>query len=111
MEHILPASVIESIQKSYIQGVTQAVKGYRFAQEDEDTVTGALGQALFSDDQAVIVNGAVYVWRTTYQKFRGRGPNASEHIIGADGIFQIEVRGGQREMIFRKGLLFQAKNK
>ena len=111
MNHILPQSVISSIQQSYLHGVTAAEKGYRYAQEDEDVVTGALGQALLSEDQSVVVDNTVYVWRTTYQKFRGRGKNAAEKLLGADGIIQIEVRDGQQQVVVaRKGLLFQAKN-
>ncbi len=107
----LPNEVIASIQQSYLRGVAAAEKGYIYAQEDEDVVTGALGQALLAEDQVVVADNAVYVWRTTYQKFRGRGKNATEKILGADGIFQLEVLSSETGILFRKGVLFQAKNR
>ncbi len=111
MQHILPEAVISSIRDSYQRGVAIAEKGYIYAQEDEDVVTGALGQALLAEDQVITVDGSVYIWRTIYQKFRGRGKNATEKLLGADGIFQVEIRDGQQDILLRKGLLFQAKNR
>ncbi|MBN2002243.1 MAG: DUF3883 domain-containing protein [Anaerolineae bacterium] len=74
-------------------------------------MTGALGQELLSENQVVTANGSVYVWRTTYHKLRGRGKDADEKLFGADGIFQVEILDCQQGSLFRKGLLFQAKNR
>ena len=48
-------------------------------------------------------------WSFTYRKARGRGPNAPEKTIGADGIFQIEVTDENGKLLRQKGLLLQAK--
>jgi hypothetical protein len=44
----------------------------------------------------------------TTRKFRGRGEFATEHLIGADGIVQIEIASPEGKGT-RKGILFQAK--
>jgi hypothetical protein len=109
VQDLLPKSVLDSIREAYLRGISAAERGYIFGQEDEDVLTGALGQALLSEDRAVVENREVYVWRITYNKFRGRGKNAAEKILGADGIFQIDVRDAEGQILRRKGLLFQAK--
>lgn len=111
MLNTLPEPVIDSIRASYLRGIAAAERGYIYAQDDEDVVTGALGQALLSENQVVMADGSVFVWKTTYQKFRGRGKDATEKHLGADGIFQIEIQQRQQSTVFRKGLLFQSKNR
>jgi hypothetical protein len=78
---------------------------------DEDSVTGSLGNDLVEPVPITIqVDGQIYLWSTTYYKIRGRGPNAPERELGADGIFQFEVFDQRVErMLVRKGLLFQSK--
>ncbi len=48
-------------------------------------------------------------WRISYKKFRSKGPKAFENIIGADGIFQIEIEQKGSVKLETKGILFQAK--
>lgn len=54
-------------------------------------------------------DGHAFRWRAVSHKLRGRGKGAPEQLIGAGGIFQLEIfdRFGRR--VLRKGLLFQAK--
>lgn len=74
---------------------------------DEDALTGDFCSKFrldetFSKDESSI-------WSINYKKFRGRGLNAPESKFGADGIFEIEVKDTRGKVIFKKGLLFQAK--
>ena len=84
--------------------------GYSSAAEEEDSLTGDFGATLrtgFNElfDQRT---GRPWIWRVTYRKLRGRGPEATEKLVGADGILQIVVSYERR--VFIKGILFQAKN-
>jgi hypothetical protein len=85
-------------------------RGYWSAAEDEDSLTGDFGATLRTDFNKLLDprTGRVWVWRITYRKLRGRGPDATEKLVGADGILQIMVEHERR--VFVKGLLFQAKN-
>jgi hypothetical protein len=51
----------------------------------------------------------VFIWSTVYYKLRGRGAHAPEKQLGADGIFQLEVLDQEKQLVLRKGLLFQSK--
>ena len=48
-----------------------------------------------------------YSYQVSYRKIRGRGPRAPEKLLGADGIFQIEVNDEHGRQT--KGLPFQSK--
>jgi hypothetical protein len=98
----------EVLAGHYRRGVASAVKNYQDSAADEDSVTGALGQAI-SGDGAFVVDGKLIGWKTRYRKLRGRGPGAPEKRTGADGVFEIELEddAGIRS---RKTLPFQAKN-
>ena len=112
MEDILPLFVLNDIRDRYLAGVTSAEFGYKYSQGDEDSLTGALGQALLTPPRIVYDNeGNAFAWSIYYFKLRGRGADAPEKDIGADGIFQIEVQGVTGNIIRRKGLLFQAKKR
>ncbi len=56
----------------------------------------------------VEIDGSRWHWRVTTRKFRGKGELATESLIGADGIVQIEIIVPNGRMV-RKGILFQAK--
>ena len=85
------------------------MEGYQHARADEDTVTGALGQALLGPGAFPIGDGRVVTWSTSYTRMGSSGPeNPAEKRYGADGIFEIEVTDDDR-VTTRKSLLFQAK--
>jgi len=103
--------VIRTLQKHFYAGVKHAEVRFKYHAADEDSVTGALGNDLVEPEPITIqVDGQIYLWSTTYYKIRGRGPNAPEGELGADGIFQFEVFDQRfKRMLVRKGLLFQSK--
>lgn len=78
---------------------------------DEDSLTGALGQAMAMPGEHFFDYGGNRASvKIGYMKLRGRGPNAPEKSFGSDGIFQIEVLDHSGNSLFMKGLAFQAKN-
>ena len=105
----LPELVVRMLRDHYYAGVKKAEVRFRHHAADEDAVTGALGERLIEPQILIQADGQVYEWSTSYYKLRGRGPNAPEKHLGADGIFQLEVLDQRRHYIVRKGLLFQAK--
>lgn len=112
MRDILPDEVIQIIRDRYLAGIADAEAGFEFSEGDEDSLTGALGQSISTfEPVAFYINNRVFVWKIYYIKIRGRGPNAPEKNLGADGIFQIEVLDNKGQMLRRKGLPFQAKKR
>ena len=91
----IPAQVKEAIAKHVETAVERARDGYSSAEEDEDTLTGDLGGNLRIRTQTVSVDQdqirGEWKWGITYYKFRGRGRNATESMLGADGIFELTV--------------------
>jgi hypothetical protein len=68
------------------------IAAHESGQEDEDTLTGHVGFALRTrQPKRVVVNRdgrrETWTWAMGYHKVRGRGPNATERRVGADGIF------------------------
>jgi hypothetical protein len=105
----LPDPVRASIQRHLRRAVTAAVNAHESGQEDEDTLTGQLGFALRTrQPKRVTVDGQTWTWTIYYHKLRGRGPNATEHLIGADGLIEFSIDAVERH--FSKTALFQAKN-
>jgi hypothetical protein len=109
----IPSQVIQSIREHLEKAVKHAESGYSSAQEEEDTITGELGGALRTNKvQFVYVTDlevpGTWRWSITYSKFRSKARDATESIIGADGIVEITVGSSQRDQ--RKSALFQAKN-
>jgi hypothetical protein len=108
----IPTEVRESISNHLSDAIKRAVDGFWSANEDEDTMTGHLGALLRLRDQRVSVKqqqeiSGDWTWSVDYYKFRGRGPEASENYLGADGLFELRlIRGGS---IDTKSLLFQSK--
>lgn len=103
----IPEPVRLAIEAHVRERLSEVDKRYWSAAEDEDTYTGHLGALLGSSERKVLVNGQPWYWSIEYTKFRGRGKDATEKVIGADGIFEIRVRGIEVEG--RKSLLFQSK--
>lgn len=107
----MPAEVKEAISDHINNSVENAKDGYLSANEDEDTLTGHLGASLRIKNQKVKVEQSeirgTWKWSIEYYKFRGRGANATEKYLGADGIFELHLNFGRR--LEKKSMLFQAK--
>lgn len=110
MRDVLPSNVFVELQDHLRSASLRGEQGWLSGKDEEDTLTGDLGGSLRRDwQQLQDVDGRTWRWRMTYTKFRGRGKDAEEKLIGADGIIQIEVEDLQDRGIQAKGLLFQAK--
>ncbi len=105
----LPQAVVRMLRRHYYAGVKEAEVRFRYHAADEDAVTGALGERLIGPPVLIHVDGQTYRWSAVYYKLRGRGPDAPERHMGADGIFQMEVLDQRGRFVIRKGLLFQSK--
>jgi len=110
MRDLLPEFVLTAIRDRYIAGVANAEAAFKYGDADEDSLTGALGQAISTPHPIrLIVDDHTYDWTIYSLKIRGRGPGAPEKRTGADGIFQIEITDADGSLLRRKGLPFQAK--
>lgn len=104
----LPEEVRSSILLHVNSAVKAAVEAHESAQEEEDALTGQLGAFLRTRRPIeVVVGGRTWVWAINYHKFRGRGPKATEHIIGADGLIEFSLDDVEQHI--KKTCLFQAK--
>lgn len=106
----LPEIVRNFIRDRYLAGVADAEAQYENAVGDEDTLTGALGALISTSTPMFFQIGPdlqIEV-QIDYRKLRGRGKNAPESRLGADGVFQIQISKSGCSP-FRKGLPFQAK--
>lgn len=101
----IPEQVQSAIKAHVQERVAEVEERFLSAAEDEDTFTGQLGGLLGAGERKVEVNGQAWYWKIEYTKFRGRGKDATEAKIGADGIFEIRVRGveggGQKSLLFQ----------
>lgn len=106
---LVPPDLLDLIRDRIKAGVADAEAKYSLNAEEEDSVTGALAQAI-STPGLVIVNTerGSFEYGIKSTKLRGRGKGAPEKHLGADAIFQLEVFN-QNECIFKKGLPFQSK--
>lgn len=107
----MPIEVLESIKEHISASIPKAVDGFMSANEDEDTMTGQFGACLRTSTHIVNVDNAEidgpWKWSIDYTKFRGRGKDATESFVGADGIIELSIDwSGRKET---KALLFQAK--
>ncbi len=107
---LVPKGLIQRIKTHFTKRIEKAVQSYRFNDADEDSITGALGQALSTPHPIVVstFKGAVYSFAIESYKILGKGPGTPEKRTGADGIIQITVESDGKP-IFAKGLPFQAK--
>jgi hypothetical protein len=105
----IPDSIFHSISRHLIKSAHRAEDGYLSNEEEEDSITGDLFRSLRKGwAQPATINNESWKWRLTTRKFRGKGELATESILGADGIIQVEIDGNQG-LVIRKGMLFQAK--
>lgn len=105
----IPSFVLSEIGHHLRSASLNAEQGWESAHSDEDTLTGDLGATLRVGWKSVNDGVDEFKWRVKYAKFRGRGEGAEESVLGADGIFQIEIEDGVSGALRTKGLLFQAK--
>ena len=106
----LPASIFLALRDRLYAGVTNAEIRFPYNAADEDALTGALGHSLTEPVRVFLQTAdGVFQWQMISHKLRGRGRGAPEKRIGADGIFQLEVRDETGAILVRKGLLFQSK--
>lgn len=106
---LVPQGVIKRIRTHFNESIEEAVKRHRFNKNKEDGLTGGLVQAMAMPEQLVtVVKGAQFSFAVEVYTILGNGPGTPEKRTGADGIFQIIVRHGDKE-IFSKGLPFQSK--
>jgi len=108
----LPPELQRSIRRHIKRSVNRAVEAHKSGREDEDTLTGQLGVLLRTPRPITVkVTGdnvpGSWTWRLDYRKLRGRGPRATERILGADGVFEFSLTHNGEQV--RKGALFQAK--
>lgn len=108
----IPEEVKIEIRKHISERYKLALDGYFSANEEEDALTGDLGATLRIKNQKVFVPNkqevsGEWTWGIDYHKFRGRGPGATENKLGADGLFELTLKVGNR--IEKKSLLFQSK--
>jgi hypothetical protein len=104
----IPESVKKSIQSHIRKAIAKARHLHKSGQEEEDALTGHLGAFLTTQrTRRVRVDGRTWTWSIGYSKLRGRGPGATEKVIGADGIIEFSIRDIEQNFI--KSALFQAK--
>src|SRR5450631_3523679 len=103
MRELIPGPVFESIQRHLRNVGAKAAQGWESNEAEEDSLTGDLGRLLKTPHAVNIrIGDQAWRWSIGYKKFRGRGPDAFESIIGADGIIQIETT--LRDSTFFKGV-------
>jgi hypothetical protein len=109
LANFVPETLLDLIRDRIKAGVVDAEALFDDGEEDEDTLTGALGAKIATPGKLVFREGdAIWSYEIRSKKIRGRGSNAPEKDLGADGIFQVSVSHGV-EQVFSKGLPFQAK--
>lgn len=107
----IPEEVRADIASHIDKAINEAVLGFMSACEDEDSLTGDWGGLLRIRNQNVKIDGRGelpndWQWSIDYRKFRGRGKNATEKTLGADGVIELHVNGARPQV---KSLLFQSK--
>lgn len=112
MTSYLPKGVLDVIRGQYLRGIREAEAKYRFNAADEDSLTGALGSALSMAEPVLVpADNGDYLIQVEHRRIRGKGPGAPEKLLGADGIFEIEVFDEGGNSIWMKGLPFQSKSR
>jgi len=108
----LPSEVLADFRAHVTRELQQAEAGFASAQEEEDSLTGAMCERLrtrerFVDSPTGQPPG-LWRWSINYAKLGSKGSKeAAESIIGADAVIEIQVYG--IEGVQRKSALFQAK--
>ncbi|WP_129021462.1 hypothetical protein [Edaphocola flava] len=101
----IPYYISDELKAHILNQCPTAESGWEFANQDEDTLTGDF----FGKMRTQWHTNKDYEWRFHYNKVRGRGRNAMEKTIGADGIITLHYRDRITDQDFYKSLVFQAK--
>src|ERR1051326_69266 len=110
MRDLLPQHLVDFLRDRYIAGVATAEAHFADSNADEDSVTGALGQAISMHEPLIFGDqSGNFSVQVSYRKLRGRGLNAPERLYGSDGIFQVAVTTEEGVVVRLKGLPFQSK--
>ena len=109
MIQTMPPKLFEEIQKRLRTRSLIGEEGWYSGSDEEDTLTGDYCSSLRSSWKKRKFEKENWAWRITYKKFRSKGRDAEEKILGADGIVQLELINEQSKTLEAKGLLFQAK--
>jgi hypothetical protein len=107
----LPDEVRSAIGNHLRQAIDATIEDYLSASENEDTLVGHFGGKAQIRNQKVMVDnpevGGVWAWSIEYTKFWSHGGEATENLLGADGILRLAINYGER--VEEKATLFQAK--
>lgn len=110
MKDLLPPQLLRILRDRYLGGVADAEAKFTMSKSDEDALTGALGQSIsMAQPLGFRVDNHYFEVKISYEKIRGRGPEAPEKKFGTDGIFQIEIFDASGRIARQKALPFQAK--
>jgi hypothetical protein len=109
LQELLPPEFLRLIRDRIKAGVVDAENLFHLNQDEEDSITGALAQAISTKaEMAFDGPDGSFGFKIESYKIRGRGIGAPEKHLGADGILQISVSTDGHK-VFSKGLPFQAK--
>lgn len=128
IQEAIPDAIRREIAQKLRNGAKEAEKGWPSAPTSEDVLTGDMGRSLRTEWGDLIEDsGYFWRWRIKYRKFgAGNQHSSEEKALGADGIFQVEVKrfkigvqpsssqtvsleNVEEEYEFKKGMLFQSK--
>jgi hypothetical protein len=105
----LPKNLSEEIKTKIRENSLKGEKGWKYSNEEEDSLLGHFLGNLITDKQYFEQSEKIYEWEISYNKFRGRGKNALESIVGADAIITFEIIDNISNNKTVKSILFQAK--
>ncbi|MGV8994792.1 MAG: hypothetical protein ACOH1O_11875 [Flavobacterium sp.] len=107
----LPKDLSEEIKNKIKENSLKGEKGWKYSNQEEDSLLGHFLGTLITDKKYFEDSEKIYEWEIFYNKFRGRGKNALESIIGADAIITLEIIDNITNNKTVKSILFQAKKK
>jgi len=105
----LPDELIEMIKEYIRKNSLAGERGWRFSNQEEDSLLGHYLGRLVSEKQFFLRENKIYEWEIRYNKFRGRGKNALESLVGADSIITFEIENKDSNEKTIKSILLQAK--
>ncbi|MFO0923522.1 MAG: hypothetical protein U0905_13655 [Pirellulales bacterium] len=108
LSDFIAAQDLQELGGKLRDAVNNAARFYDAHSEDEDALTGAFAQEIIRELQGVKLPSGDEV-SVRHRKYRGRGQNADEIRLGADGFFEVEVKEGNTVKT-TKSLPYQAKN-
>ncbi len=109
LEEATSAQVTEKLRRHFKKAVKRAEENASEHWQDEDALTGALGERMISKGKIEVpADGGRYVISVSSKKLRGRGIGAEEKLLGADFFMSIVVKRSGK-VVYQKGLPAQAK--